>query len=143
MNSGRIKDTSNLAVSPPLTPAGELQRRWQAGQEPKLEAFVAEWSVELPQELAEVVRVDLRERWRRGERPAVHEYLCRFPQLRSAADLTVDVIYAEFLVREELGHKPALADYQRQYPEHATELGDQVELHQALEANGDCAPGVS
>jgi serine/threonine protein kinase len=29
-----------------------------------------------------------------------------------------------------------LADYQRQYPEHARELGDQVDLHQALEADG-------
>src|SRR5262245_12811980 len=110
MKSGRTTDSSNVAATLPQTPAAELQRRWQAGQAPQVEAFVAEWSVELPQELAELVRVDLRQRWRRGEQPLAEEYLSRFPQLQNAADLAVDVIYAEFLVREELGHKPTLAD---------------------------------
>src|SRR4029453_16727863 len=121
------------------TPAAEFQRRWRLGQESRLEGFLAEWPGILARDLAAVVRVDLRQRWRRGEQPGAHDYLARFPQLCTDAGLVVDLIYAEFLIREELGDEPSLANLQRQFPQHAVELAAQIELHRALDV-GDEPP---
>src|SRR4029453_4372566 len=117
------------------------------GQVPALEDFLAkwstaEWSSALPRqavsarELAALVSLDQRERWRRGQRPAAEEYLRRFPQLLSDNELALDVIYSEFLLREELGQQPDPREYLLRFPEFADTLQDQIEFHQAMAANG-------
>ena len=85
-------------------------------------------------ELAALVSLDQRERWRRGQRPAAEEYLRRFPQLLSDEELALDVIYSEFLLREELGQEPKPLEYQMRFPEFAETLQDQIEFHQAMAA---------
>jgi len=141
MTSG---SSSDAAVHPPESgvppPAAELQRRWRLGQEPQVEVFLAEWPVISPRDLAAVVRVDLRQRWRRGEQPGTRDYLRRFPQLQVDAELVVDLLYAEFLIREELGDCPSLAEFGRQFPEHVIELSDQIDLHLALSADERLTP---
>src|SRR5262249_34236328 len=47
-------------------------------------------------------------------------------------ELALDLIYAEFLLREELGEHPTLEDYTARFPELAEELRAQIDLHQAL-----------
>src|SRR5262245_25009101 len=133
MTSG---SSSKSVIRPPgsgsLPPAAELQRRWKLGQEPSIEEFLAEWPEISPRDLAAVLRVDLRQRWRQGEQLGSEEFLRRFPQLASEAELVVDLIYTEFLIREELYHRPALAEFEGRFPEHAQELKEQIELHAAL-----------
>jgi eukaryotic-like serine/threonine-protein kinase len=140
MTSGPSSDSAvRPLTSGAISPAAEFQRRWWLGQAPKMESFVAEWPAISSGELAAVARVDLRQRWRRGEHPGAEEYLLRFVQLSDDAGLAVDLIYAEFLIREELGGEPSLVDFQRRYPQHAAELAAQVELHRALDV-GDEQP---
>src|SRR5262245_11129231 len=133
MTSG---SSSKSVVRPPgsgsLPPAAELQRRWKLGQEPSVEAFLAEWPGISPRDLEAVVRVALRQGWLQGGQLGSEEVLRRFPQRASEAELVVDLIYTEFLIREELRHEPALAEFERRFPEHAQELKEQIELHAAL-----------
>jgi serine/threonine protein kinase/WD40 repeat protein len=114
-------------------PSVEFQRQWQAGQQPRIETFLAQRPPISDSELGAIVRVDLRQRWRRGEQAATSDYLSRFPQLQADPALVVDLIYTEFLVREELGERAHLALLQGQFPQYAAELADQVEFHCALE----------
>ena len=124
--------------------AAELGRQWRSGKAPALEDFLAEWSsaewlersAVSARELAALVSLDQRERWRRGQRPAAEEYLRRFPQLLSDEELALDVIYSEFLLREELGQEPKPLEYQMRFPDFAETLQDQIEFHQAMAANG-------
>src|SRR5678815_3601359 len=124
-----------------LGAAAELGRQWRSGNAPALEDFLADWSSgELRtavsnRELANLVSLDQRERWRRGQRPAAEEYLRQFPQLLSDDELALDVIYSEFLLREELGQEPKAVEYQLRFPDFAETLQDQIEFHQAMAAN--------
>jgi serine/threonine-protein kinase len=115
-----------------LEPAAELQRRWKSGQKPRIEQFLNEWPGISPRELAAVMRVELRQRWRQGQKPRAEDFLERFPQLRTEVEDVVDLIYAEFLIREELCQNPSLEEFERRFPEHAQELKEQIELHAAL-----------
>lgn len=125
------------AVSPPASsapPSVEFQRQWQVGQQPRIDAFLAQQPAMSVNELGAVVRVDLRQRWRSGEQIGASDYLTRFPQLLAEPALAVDLIYSEYLVREELGERFHLAFLQQQFPQFAAELANQVEFHCALES---------
>src|SRR6185436_17875829 len=121
--------------------AAELRRQWRNCL-PVLENFLADWSSDelrpavSARDLVELVSLDQRERWRRGQRPAAEEYLRRFPQLLSDEELALDVIYGEFLLREELGHAPKSLEYQLRFPDFAETLSDQIEFHQTMAASG-------
>jgi serine/threonine protein kinase/WD40 repeat protein len=143
MKSGSpISQVAGRSVARSPGAAAELGRQWRSGNAPPLEDFLAEWSSAEPRsavstrELASLVSLDQRERWRRGQRPAAEEYLRRFPQLLSDEELVLDVIYSEFLLREELGQEPKPLEYQLRFPEFAETLQDQIEFHQAMAANG-------
>jgi WD40 repeat protein len=119
----------------------ELKQRWQLGAAPLLEDFLQEWSSECAdriseRELVSLISLDQRERWRLGQRPAAEEYLQRFPQLAADDELALDVIYGEFLLREELGERPEPREYLLRFPELADTLQDQIEFHQAMAAGG-------
>ena len=120
----------------------ELKQRWQRGAAPLVEDFLREWSSSectysiSARELVSLVGLDQRERWLRGQRPAAEDYLQRFPQLAADDELALDVIYGEFLLREELGQRPEPREYLLRFPELADTLQDQIEFHQAMAASG-------
>jgi hypothetical protein len=84
--------------------------------------------------VAEVMRVDQRERRQAGERVPAESYLRRFPALRASAEAAVDLIYGEFLLRERDGERPTVEEYRQRFPEHAETLQAQIELHRAMAA---------
>jgi serine/threonine protein kinase/WD40 repeat protein len=118
----------------------ELNQRWQRGTAPLLEDFLqesSEWADRISErELVSLISLDQRERWRRGQRPAAEEYLQRFPQLAANDELALDVIYGEFLLREELGEQADVRDFQTRFPEFADTLQDQIEFHRAMASSG-------
>ncbi len=133
MSTSGPDPVSAASLSPGASPAQEYLAQWQAGGAPQIEAFLAVRGGIAPRDLASLVRVDLRERWRRGECPDVGDYLARFPVLAADPELAVDVIYTEFLIREACGEQPAIDEYRRRFPAHAIVLQDQVRLHQAFD----------
>jgi serine/threonine-protein kinase len=82
--------------------------------------------------LVEVLLLDQQQRWQAGERIPAELYLQWCPALQANAEHVLDLVYGEFLLREELGEQPDLAEYLRRFPSQAAALKLQVELHQAM-----------
>src|SRR5438445_8909577 len=114
--------------------ARRLWDLWCQGQRPDLDEFLAQAGALSPAELVAVVQIDQRARWERGEHCTSEVYLKAHPSLCDDLDAALDLVYGEFLLREELGDAPRLSDFQQRFPEFADALAMQVEMHQALEA---------
>src|SRR5262249_15019920 len=100
-------------------PAWKLWRLWQQGQRPDVRQFLSQAGGTLPAELVPVLRVDQRERWHIGERIAAESYLDTYPVLKADREQGVDLVYGEFLLREELGETPTLEEYLKRFPQYA------------------------
>src|SRR5262245_40251564 len=81
-------------------PAARLWTLWARGERPEIAAFVDEVGPLAPEVLAEVLRVDQRERWGVGERPELSRYFRDFPALTRDVELAMELIYGEYLIRE-------------------------------------------
>jgi WD40 repeat protein len=127
------RDPLGLATPSPREPAQRLWRRWQSGQRPDLDTFLAHCGPLTLAQLAAVLRVDQRERWRAGERIEAEVYLTRHSALRDDPETAFDLIYNEFLLREEMGETPELGEYLQRFPEFADLLQLQLALHDSLD----------
>ena len=116
--------------------AHEFSRWWRrAGRldcSALLDTFLATRPGLTAEELGALVRIDLRERRRRGETVDSRHYLVRFPAIADAPELAVDVIYAEYMVREEQGELVAPQEFEERFPEYRDLLADQLSLHEAF-----------
>jgi len=117
-----------------ITPSPEqrLWQLWRSGQPPILSAFLAQYPEATPSQVAAAISVDQYERWQRGERPLAEEYLALLPDGPDHAQAACDIIYGEFLLREQLGQAPQSAEFRQRFPELAELLGRQLEVHRAL-----------
>src|SRR5262249_9860149 len=129
--------------SPPSAPdrreRDDLPRRlaslWRQGQQPDIADFLAAAGTSDPDEVLAVLRVDQTERFRLGQSVRVETYLDAVPALRDNRDQLLDLIFAEYLLRDESGQRPAAEEYFRRFPQYAQELKLQFELNQALESH--------
>ncbi len=115
----------------PATPADRYDRLWDAGP-PDLDRFLAESRELTPDELAAVLRADQRRRWRAGERVPAEFYVRRLPGDPPDPEAVLDLVYNEYLVREQLGERPDPAEFARRFPDHAAALREQIALHSAV-----------
>src|SRR5262249_21938298 len=83
------------------------------------------------------------ERRRRGERVPAESYLDAFPAVQDDPERALDVIFAEYLLRERLGEAPAREEYGGRFPQYAELLKLQIELHRAMETHHEPAPDGS
>src|SRR5262249_11859125 len=74
-----------------------------------------------------------RERWLLGERPPAEVYLGEFFHLQHGDEHALDLVFGEYLLRQELGERPAIEDYAGRFPRFADALRLQAELRQAVE----------
>src|SRR5262249_59842549 len=65
------------------------------------------------------LRLDQRRRWQARERVPAEDYLRRHPPVAADPHAGGDLIYGEFLLREQLGERPTADEYARRFPEHA------------------------
>ena len=80
--------------------------------------------------------LDQRQRWQCGERVRVETYLEQQPQLASDTELLLDLIYHEFLLREQQGETPQPEEYLQRFPHLADPLRLQFEMDRAMQAGG-------
>jgi tRNA A-37 threonylcarbamoyl transferase component Bud32 len=78
---------------------------------------------------------DQRSRWLRGERRPAEDYLAQQPELMRHAEVALDVIVHEILLRVEQGEAPDLGEYQNRFPHLAEQLRIQFEVEQYLHAS--------
>jgi hypothetical protein len=86
-----------------------------------------------PWQLVEVLRVDRRERWRKGERILAETYFEKHPDLAADPACAVELLYHEVLLREELGETPEVEEYLKRFPQWIPQLGPLFEVHRAVE----------
>jgi serine/threonine-protein kinase len=136
--------SDSLPARPPpdgAAPDERLLQLWRLGQRPDVRDFLAQTGELTPAQVLAVLQVDQRQRWESGERAPAETYLQWYPALRADPEHVLDLVYGEFLLREELGESPALDEYLQRFPDCAEQLQLQVKLHQALES-GKMAPTV-
>lgn len=88
-----------------------------------------------PAQLVLALRTEQREQWLGGRRIPVESFLARHPHLQVDRDQVLDLIYGEFMLREQLGEEPVLEEYQQRFPQFAEALRRQIDFHRALEAD--------
>src|SRR5688500_10811275 len=87
-------------------PDRQLWRLWRQGQRPDVRRFLSEAGPLTPEQLAAVLAVDQRERWLGGERVGAEDYLRDHPALAADVERALELVYGEFLLREELDETP-------------------------------------
>jgi WD40 repeat protein len=124
------------ATHPPARedPARSLGQLWRQGERPDVQHFLARAGSLTPAQVAAVLLVDQSQRWRSGERLEAERYLPLYPALQADPEYAVELIYGEYLLREQLGEGPTRAEYLERFPEYAPRLCEQLEFHQALES---------
>ncbi|MEJ7639069.1 MAG: hypothetical protein WKF75_14130, partial [Singulisphaera sp.] len=106
-----------------------LEDRWRRG-EPDLEKYWAESDCDKTVSvLAALVKVDLRSRYERGERPTVRDYFERFPDLCEHGDRVISLVYEEFCLREEQGEHPDPEQFCDDYDPWRDSLALQLHYH--------------
>jgi serine/threonine protein kinase len=63
-----------------------------------------------------LVIMDLRNKWRSGKEPRVESYLDQFPDLMKDREQVLDLIFAEYFERHNLGRGVDPAEYYRRFP---------------------------
>jgi WD40 repeat protein/tRNA A-37 threonylcarbamoyl transferase component Bud32 len=111
---------------------GELLALWRQGERPDVWAFLAGAGPLPPEQVLAVLVADQQERWQRGERAWVEEYLEKCPALAERPESALELIYGEFLLREQRGESPRPEEYVRRFPAFAARLEGQFHWHQAL-----------
>jgi WD40 repeat protein/tRNA A-37 threonylcarbamoyl transferase component Bud32 len=114
-------------------PADRFSRLWRQGQRPDLAEFLSKAGQVSPRDLAAILRTDQRERWQAGNRVPAEDYMRDDLGVAVDSDTAVDLVYQEFLLREEMGETPTAEEYQQRFPQLAQQLAQQIEFHQALE----------
>ncbi len=76
----------------------------------------------------EILQADQVKRWLRGERIPAETYLYLWAELPASnsspnSDLFCDLIYAELLLRQELGENPPFSEYLCRFPQFSAQLG--------------------
>jgi serine/threonine protein kinase len=101
--------------------------------DPASEPFssVDDTAVSLSQ-LTTLARADFRRRWLTGDRCRVEDLLRQNPAFASDPEIVVDLIFAEFLLREELGESPKVDEFTARFPAHGAALRRLIELHREL-----------
>jgi WD40 repeat protein/tetratricopeptide (TPR) repeat protein len=128
--------TERLAANPPRAVpapathtdavAGRLWERWQKGERPEVDAFLADAGPLAPAQVVGVLRVDMHERWRIGEGPPASDYFARHRELAGHPEAFA-LIADELLFRQERSEVVALDEYCRKYPQYAERLRQQVQ----------------
>ncbi|MDB5338145.1 MAG: repeat-containing protein, partial [Planctomycetaceae bacterium] len=73
---------------------------------------------------------------RAGRDCRAEEFFAAAPELETQADAAIELIYTEFVTRQELGQQPQPADFCQRFPRWKTILEEQFQIH-ALMAESD------
>lgn len=106
----------------------DFERCWHAGPPPAPADFAARAPAGRRRALlAELVKIDLEQRWRctgrDGGAPHLEDYLRRYPELAGPEGLApLDLVVEEYRVRQWWGDRPGHAEYRRRFAAHEGQL---------------------
>jgi hypothetical protein len=73
-----------------------------------------------------------RRRWQSGERVLLESFLEQNPEVTMQESELLDLIYAEFRLRESHGETPSLKEYEQRFPKFMKQLKLMLEVHEAI-----------
>jgi WD40 repeat protein len=112
--------------------AYEYWKLWRHGQRPNISDYVAGLASLTPADLVTILKVDQHERWNRADRVPAEQYLASFPTLAESVEDAISLVYAEFLLRRELGESPSSQEYQQRFPQFSPLLECQIEMDHSI-----------
>src|SRR5208337_2025411 len=119
-----------------MSPLEQLARRLQAlreqGQPPQMQLALDEAGTQSLVEAAAILRGDQCARWRAGDRVPAEEYLRVCPAVSAHAQAASEIVFGEFLLREELSETPRLEEFEARFPQLAAPLRRQIERYRRL-----------
>src|SRR5262245_53467010 len=98
-------------LSRDLSADQQFWQLWRRGGRPDPRVFLAARPGLTATEVAAVLAIDQYERWLKGERTRAEDYLSLLPPGDDRDQAACDIIYGEFLLREQLGEHPDSAEY--------------------------------
>ncbi|MCA9185201.1 MAG: protein kinase, partial [Planctomycetales bacterium] len=116
-----------------ITPAEEFYQAWRRGQQPSVASFLGNRPQLTVWQQASVLRVDQRCRWEDGHPLAVEHYMERYPQVLADDEVLLDLIFAEFLLRDRHAPPADLNEFEHRFPQYIATLKQQVGLHRLLD----------
>ncbi len=139
------KKTASLRVESELDPVSEavlaFEAAW-AGGPPPIDRFRGRFRPDTATYgLAELVKADLKQRYRRGERPTAREYLERYPELAGKDGRALSLIYEEYCLRVEARVPVDSSEFCRGYPTYRESLASQLTYHRQLSRAVEPAEG--
>lgn len=75
--------------------------------------------------LTELICADLELHWQQGRSRLLEAYLAEFPELEQHGAVP-DLLYNEYLIRQRIGDKPGMAEYESRHPQHFAALARMV-----------------
>jgi WD40 repeat protein len=127
-----MRDPADAPAGKPDDLAERFRWLWQQGRRPDVRQFVAAAGRPTLGQVLAVIRTDQCERWPRGQALPAETYFQWWPALLGDQEAALELVYGEYVLREDLGQAPALADYVKRFPQFAARLRQQFELHRAL-----------
>src|SRR4051812_6691065 len=97
--------------------ANHLSLLWRQG--PDLAAFLQQVGPLSPLDLAAVLCVDQRQRWRNGQHILAEHYFQAYPAVAQDEDAAIDIIFSEYLLRQELGEVASPDHFFQRFPQFA------------------------
>lgn len=127
-------DRPGAAVgNPSQDPAVLFEHLWQRGRQPDVQEFLRSAGQLTPAQVVSVLCIDQWKRWQLGERVPAETHLQMHPALKDT-DEAVDLIFGEFLLREELDESPTIEEFLGRFPDYAAKLKKQFDFHSAIES---------
>jgi hypothetical protein len=104
-----------------------FEEAWQRGERPALDDYLPSGEAERRAVLADLVHVDLERRLKAGEFVRVEAYLAAYPpELAEDAGSVLDLLHAEYALRQRQQPRLGLAEYLRRFPQHAAALRERL-----------------
>ena len=66
--------------------------------------------------LIELIKIDIERQWQNGQQLRVEDYLARYPELGTPATVAVELLQAEFEVRQQFGVATDVGDFATRFP---------------------------
>jgi tetratricopeptide (TPR) repeat protein/predicted Ser/Thr protein kinase len=82
-------------------------------------------------------------RWNAGQRVPAEAYLAQHPTLQDESEAAFELIYGEYLLREERGESPTPEEFHWRFPRYADRLARQLELHAVLNSGNSPATTIA
>jgi tetratricopeptide (TPR) repeat protein len=112
--------------------AEQLWQRWRQKQGPTLQEVLAHAGELTAAQLALALGAEQHQHWQEGKRTPAEAYLQQYAVLSADEEAACDLVYGEFLVRQELGEAPSLQEYLERFPRLADAL---KQLHEYAQFN--------